>query len=119
MYIPLIQFAVTRNSKFSELVLYQFEINFVEMAVKVMFDVRVLLVIVLIQNLASLSQLTVPLVDFSSHSTCPVAEQHKSNLQRDVTNTLRRLLIPKCGNGLWYRVAYLNMSDPSQQCPPA
>ena len=22
-----------------------------------------------------------------------------------------------CGDGLWYRVAYLNMSDPSQQCP--
>ena len=24
-----------------------------------------------------------------------------------------------CGPGLWYRVAYLNMTDPSQQCPPA
>lgn len=24
-----------------------------------------------------------------------------------------------CGTGLWYRVAYLNMSDPSQQCPSA
>ena len=23
-----------------------------------------------------------------------------------------------CGPGLWQRVAYLNMSDPSQQCPP-
>ena len=24
---------------------------------------------------------------------------------------------PNCGPGLWYRVAHLNMSDPSQQCP--
>ena len=27
-------------------------------------------------------------------------------------------VIPECGDGLWYRVAYLNMTDPSQQCPP-
>ena len=26
---------------------------------------------------------------------------------------------PHCGAGLWYRVAFLNMSDPSQQCPSA
>ena len=26
---------------------------------------------------------------------------------------------PHCGVGLWYRVAFLNMSDPSQQCPSA
>ena len=28
-------------------------------------------------------------------------------------------IIPECGDGLWYRVAYLNMSDPTQQCPSA
>ena len=27
--------------------------------------------------------------------------------------------VPECGAGLWHRVAYLNMSDPSQQCPSA
>ena len=26
---------------------------------------------------------------------------------------------PNCGAGLWYRVAFVNMSDPSQQCPSA
>ena len=26
-------------------------------------------------------------------------------------------VFPECGDGLWYRVAYLNMTDPSQQCP--
>ena len=25
----------------------------------------------------------------------------------------------QCGPGLWYRLIYMNMSDPSQQCPPA
>ena len=25
----------------------------------------------------------------------------------------------RCGPGQWYRVAYLNMSDPTQQCPPS
>ena len=91
------------------------------MASKVIFDVRVLLVIILVQSLAFLGhgQLTVPLVDVSSHSTCPVTEKHRSNLRRDVTNILHKLLIPECGDGLWYRVAYLNMTDPSQQCPPA
>ena len=29
------------------------------------------------------------------------------------------LQVPQCGDGLWYRVAHLNMSDPSQQCPSA
>ena len=28
-------------------------------------------------------------------------------------------VVPKCGEGVWYRVAYLNMTDPLQQCPPA
>ena len=26
--------------------------------------------------------------------------------------------LPNCGPGLWWQVAYLNMSDPTQQCPP-
>ena len=31
----------------------------------------------------------------------------------------RMELQSNCGPGLWYRVAYLNMTDPSQKCPPA
>ena len=27
--------------------------------------------------------------------------------------------VPECGDGLWYRVAYLNMTNSSQQCPSA
>jgi dynein heavy chain len=30
-----------------------------------------------------------------------------------------RSLLPQCGEGIWYRVAHLNMTDPSQQCPSA
>ena len=33
----------------------------------------------------------------------------------DVLNQLQLTLY--CGSGAWYRVAYLNMSNPSQQCP--
>ena len=36
-----------------------------------------------------------------------------SELVRDVVTNI----VPQCGEGLWYRVAYLNMSDPSQRCP--
>ena len=44
--------------------------------------------------------------------------------QRDATleslrNTIGSTLGKQCGAGLWIRVAYLNMSDPSQSCPPA
>ena len=27
-------------------------------------------------------------------------------------------VVPQCGDGRWYRVAYLNMNDLTQQCPP-
>ena len=36
-----------------------------------------------------------------------------SAIQQIVSN----IVIPHCGPGQWYRVAYLNMSDPTQQCP--
>ena len=38
-----------------------------------------------------------------------------------VSNILQDVIVPRigCGEGDWYRVAYLNMSDPSQQCPSA
>ncbi len=51
-------------------------------------------------------------------------------LQRNISqlfmelDAVYRFLIPvqvrvHCGDGLWHRVAHLNMSDPSQQCPSA
>jgi hypothetical protein len=38
-----------------------------------------------------------------------------SVMQQIVNNTVSA----RCGPGQWYRVAYLNMSDPTQQCPPS
>lgn len=39
-------------------------------------------------------------------------------IEEKLTNLLKiSVLQPNCGAGLWNRVAFLNMSDPSQQCP--
>ena len=59
------------------------------------------------------------------NQTCPPVEQYEM-LRNTVRNTSQRLLqegvLPllqySCGGSAgWRRVAYLNMSDPSQQCP--
>ena len=55
--------------------------------------------------------------------TCPSKAEWRSvhrNIRNDVWTILANFtFISKCGDGLWKRVAYLNMSDPSQQCPSA
>ena len=45
------------------------------------------------------------------HSAASSVIQQIVNKNNDV--------IARCGPGQWYRVAYLNMSDPTQQCPPS
>ena len=40
--------------------------------------------------------------------------QHWQAISTTVTGLMRA---PQCGDGLWYRVAYLNMNDSTQQCP--
>ena len=56
--------------------------------------------------------------------TCPSQEIRDATLQ-NITVSVRAIIQENysrnsnCGDGLWYRVAYLNMSDPSQQCPSA
>ena len=59
--------------------------------------------------------------DGDATSTCPkekavVTRQKIATAIRDI---LQQFIVPRhqCGDGQWYRVAYLNMSDPSQQCP--
>ena len=55
--------------------------------------------------------------------TCPSQENRENallNIRNDTWTTLANFtIIPECGNGLWNRVAYLNMSDPLEQCPSA
>ena len=47
-----------------------------------------------------------------------ILQQIRSNIS-DILNEFDMQVVPECGGGLWYRVAYLNMTDPSQQCPSA
>ena len=43
-----------------------------------------------------------------------------NNIHNDISDTVQAIhSVPNCGDGLWYRVAHLNMSDPSQHCPSA
>ena len=57
----------------------------------------------------------------SLNDSCPSQDNQdiaKKIIERRVFDIIQQIhLVPDCGDGLWYRVAYLNMSDPSQQCP--
>ena len=63
-----------------------------------------------------------PVVTYGNgRGTCPSTEKRNLALQKMNDNVSRFFLngsiLPQCGEGIWYRVAYLNMADPSQQCP--
>ena len=60
--------------------------------------------------------IVVPLVP--SYGTYPGEVDILQQLKRNISDTLNELL-SGCGDGLWHWVVYLNMTDPSQQCPPA
>ena len=55
--------------------------------------------------------------------SCPSTEQRDIALQKVRGNVYQYLfngsILPQCGEGIWYQVAYLNMADCSQQCPSA
>ena len=80
-----------------------------------------MLTIVFLMNIVQLiaAQSMVPLqVINGAAGTC--ASQHlrdlaRQNLIQSVDNIIAD--IPPCSLGQWTRVAYLNMSDPVQQCP--
>lgn len=51
---------------------------------------------------------------------CPSTDRHSTFqiIRNNITASIILSLIKKqCGPGLWFRAAYLNMSDPSQSCP--
>ena len=69
----------------------------------------------------SAQQLSLQLLPFINAS-CPSAAV-ETDIQDQVRSLLRDIVIPSlrtcgCGGPGWTRIAYLNMSDPSQQCPP-
>ena len=68
-------------------------------------------------------QLVMPPVNIvPSHRACPdideILQQIRSNIS-DVLNEHNVHVALECGDGPWYQVAYLNMTDPSQLCPSA
>ena len=58
--------------------------------------------------------------------TCP-SQEERSMAHENITRSVNAILLSMqfqserspCGPGEWHRVAYLNMSDPTQQCPSA
>ena len=53
--------------------------------------------------------------------SCPTQEKREAVIENITASILDFYpeICSNCGSGLWYRVASLNMSDPSQQCPSA
>ena len=63
-----------------------------------------------------------------ANGTCPtqerldLARQNISSMvgrlvKEFIRETYNEFLVPECGGGQWHTVAYLDMTDPSQQCP--
>ena len=66
----------------------------------------------------------IPFITYGNgQETCLSTEQRNIALQKMKDNVCQYLfnrnVLPQCGEGRWYRIAYLNMTDPSQQCPSA
>ena len=83
-----------------------------------------LLTIVLLMNMVQLlaaQQMLNPQV-INSHvvDSCPpqyIRDLVRQNLNQSVDNTIADIESHPCGFGQWTPVAYLDMSDPVQQCP--
>ena len=70
---------------------------------------------------AVFSQQTLPVTILQiDGDTCPSNQDREAarlNISITIRNLLQNVLVPACGEGLWKKVAYFNLSDPSQQCP--
>ena len=71
------------------------------------------------QDFGNISASLPPIITQASEIPgCPTQQQRETALH-EVRNAIASSLVPlTCGNGNWSRVAYLNMSDPMQSCPP-
>ena len=79
-------------------------------------------IIVATLYLEAASQLVIDpvIIPTAGKQICPSQEDLQDIILNNALTTLANLsLVPECGDGVWKRVAYLNMSDPSQQCPSA
>ena len=70
---------------------------------------------------AQIQQMVIPkVIAGSGIGQCPLQGERRAaidDISKSIMDTLQ-LQYP-CGDGVWYCVAHLNMSDPSQQCPLA
>ena len=72
------------------------------------------------------NSITPQVITGAESGICPSLEDRdtvRQDLQSVVLSVLQQsntnVSTFRCGPGQWYRVAYLNMSDPTQQCPSA
>ena len=61
---------------------------------------------------------TVVIAGDGDGDVCPNVQDGLQTIRESVVDALNTIS-QQCGDGLWVRVAHLNMSDPSQQCPSA
>ena len=84
-------------------------------------------IVILIAKIHVVAQNSVSPQVIPSTEICPLQENRdaaRQNLHSTTLNAIQQFInnntvIPRCGSGQWHRVAYLNMSDPTQQCPPS
>ena len=64
---------------------------------------------------------TLNVVSLPGNEVCRLQEKRAAAIQniRTVVQTKLQNINPNCGADLWHSVAHLNMSNSSQQCPPA
>lgn len=60
--------------------------------------------------------------DTASSTVCPETDAARQNLSNHVRNELgfvrkSSTIVSECGNGIWYKIAHLNMSEPTAHCP--
>ena len=51
-------------------------------------------------------------------NTLKLIRDYVKNILYEQRSKIIVTVVPECGDGFWHRIAYLNMTDPSQQCPP-
>ena len=67
---------------------------------------------------ASISLFTIPMNENSSCLTQQQREDSLLDFRNVIASNLNNITVPSCKGEGWTRVAYLNMNDPMQSCPP-
>ena len=86
------------------------ELDNVKAAVK---KIKMVLIATVIANIVLLVMITIVVIVISVPTQVDILQMHVARLQIQVSD------IHPCGQGEWRRVAYLDMGDPTQQCPSA